>query len=137
MAKQSPAQQRTVERVMHEFKHGELESRGGRKVKNPKQAIAIALHEAGASKYESAAENRKALRKTKAKERKGETGMDEAEGRGASRRITGIGKAKASSAEAKRGDGKTRDELYAEAKRRGIPGRSKMDKGDLERALHR
>jgi hypothetical protein len=36
-----------VEKVMHEFKHGELKSgRSGRKVKNPKQAIAIGLSEA-------------------------------------------------------------------------------------------
>ena len=48
MAKQSKAQKETVERVMHEFKHGELKQAGGRKVKNPKQAIAIALREAGA-----------------------------------------------------------------------------------------
>ena len=53
MAKQSKAQQETVERVMHEFKHGELESSSGRKVKNPKQAVAIALHEAGATNQES------------------------------------------------------------------------------------
>jgi hypothetical protein len=33
------------------------------------------------------------------------------------------------------GGGKTRAELYAEAKRRGIPGRSGMDKASLERAL--
>src|SRR3954447_8076366 len=33
--------------VMHEFKHGELKSGGGsRKVKNPRQAIAIGLSEA-------------------------------------------------------------------------------------------
>ena len=47
---QSNAQQETVERVMHEFKHGELKTSRGRKVKNPKQAIAIGLHEAGATK---------------------------------------------------------------------------------------
>src|SRR5580693_1690880 len=47
---QSKAQKETVERVVHEFKHGELNTSGGRKVKNPKQAIAIGLHEAGASK---------------------------------------------------------------------------------------
>ena len=35
-----------VEKVMHEFKHHELRSGGGRKVTNPKQAIAIALSEA-------------------------------------------------------------------------------------------
>src|SRR4051794_5246127 len=47
---QSKEQKETIERVMHEFKHGDLRIRGtGPKVKNPKQAIAIALHEAGAS----------------------------------------------------------------------------------------
>ena len=79
---QTPAQQETVERVMHEFKHGELKTaRGARKVKNRKQAIAIALHEAGASKNESPAENKRNLRRTKAKERRGETYRDEAEGK--------------------------------------------------------
>ena len=44
---QTPAQRDTIERVMHEFKHGELKTAAGkRKVKNPKQAIAIALSEA-------------------------------------------------------------------------------------------
>src|SRR5437764_5259704 len=80
---QNPAQKKTVQRVMHEFKHGELKTAAGkRKVKNPKQAIAIALHEAGASKYESPKENAKSLRRTKGKERRGETGQDAAEGRG-------------------------------------------------------
>jgi hypothetical protein len=72
MPRQSKAQQETVERVMHEFKEGKLRIRGtGPKVKNPKQAIAIALHEAGASNQESPAKNRENLRKTKAKERQG------------------------------------------------------------------
>ena len=35
-----------------------------------------------------------------------------------------------------KGGGKTRAELYEEAKRRNIPGRSSMDKAQLERALH-
>ena len=71
---ETPAQRETVERVMHEFKHGELKTAAGkRKVKNPQQAIAIALHEAGASKYESPAENKRNLRRTKQKERRGET----------------------------------------------------------------
>jgi hypothetical protein len=114
---QSPEQKETVERVMHEFKHGELRIRGsGPKVKNPKQAIAIALHEAGASRDESPKKNRENLRRTKAKERKGETAKAKAEG--------------------KEGHGRTKAELYAEAKRRDIPGRSKMDKAELERALH-
>jgi Family of unknown function (DUF6496) len=114
---QLPKQKETVERVMHEFKHGELRIRGnGPKVKNPKQAIAIALHEAGASRDESPKKNRENLRRTKAKERKGETAQAQAEGKG--------------------GQGQTKAELYAEAKRRDIPGRSKMDKAELERALH-
>ncbi len=49
-------QRRVTGRVMHEFAHGELKSgpggKGG-KVKSRGQAIAIALNEAGASKYES------------------------------------------------------------------------------------
>ena len=86
-AKQTPEQKKTIDRVMHEFKHGELKIRGnGPKVTNPKQAIAIALHEAGASNQESPAENKRELRRTKAKEAKGETAMQEKEGRGAKTR---------------------------------------------------
>ena len=115
-SRQSPGQKETVERVMHEFKHGELRIRGnGPKVKNPKQAIAIALHEAGASRDESPKKNRENLRRTKAKEREGETAQAQAEGKGGQRR--------------------PKAELYVEAKRRDIPGRSKMDKAELERAL--
>ena len=113
---QSKAQKETISRVMHEFKHGELQSSSGRKVRNPKQAIAIGLREAGASKYESKETNRKNLKRTKARERhsattKGRSGRQD--------------------------DGQmTRAELYAEAKRRDVPGRSKMSKRELERALH-
>lgn len=39
-----------VEVVMKEFKRGTLNSGGGEKVTNPKQAVAIALSEAGMSK---------------------------------------------------------------------------------------
>ena len=53
MPKESTAQKDTVERVMHEFKHGELKGAGGRKVTNPRQAIAIGLSEAGASNQQS------------------------------------------------------------------------------------
>ena len=121
---QTPAQRETVERVMHEFKHGKLKTaRGTRKVKNPKQAIAIALSEAGASKYDTPKERSHNLRRAKAKERRGDTGQAAAEGR---RRTS----ARPSS------NGKTRDELYREARRRDIPGRSKMNKQQLERALH-
>ncbi|NUR97071.1 MAG: plasmid stabilization protein [Kribbellaceae bacterium] len=37
----------------------------------------------------------------------------------------------------KRTPSRTRDELYADAKRLGIKGRSKMTKSQLEKALHR
>jgi hypothetical protein len=78
---QTPEQKKTVERVMHEYKHGELESSTGKKVKNPKQAVAIALHEAGASKFESPEKNKENLRKTKAKEMSGKTAKAQKEGR--------------------------------------------------------
>ncbi len=77
---ESKAQKETVGRVMHEFKHGELRSGGGKKVANPKQAVAIALSEAGASNEQTPAENERRLRRTKAKERRGETAQAEAEG---------------------------------------------------------
>jgi uncharacterized membrane protein len=124
MAKESKEQKETVQRVMHEFKHGELDRGRGGKVKNRKQAIAIALHEAGESKYESPKENRKNLRKTKSKERRGDTGQARAEGQ------------KAASHRARGGSAdKTKAELYEEAKGRNIAGRSKMSKVQLARAL--
>lgn len=57
MAKQTKAQATKIAKVMHEFKtgtlHGGIDPKGPKKarlVKNPKQAIAIALSEAGAMK---------------------------------------------------------------------------------------
>ena len=50
MAKETPKQQAEVAAVMHEFKKGKLKGSGGQKIRNPRQAIAIALHEAGASR---------------------------------------------------------------------------------------
>jgi len=110
---QSKAQKETINRVMHEFKHAELETSRGRKVRNPRQAIAIGLREAGASKYESKEKNPENLRRTKARERRSATEKDRTEGHK-----------------------KTRAELYEQAKRRDISGRSKMSKAELERALH-
>jgi Family of unknown function (DUF6496) len=133
MAKQSKAQKDTVHRVMHEFKEGKLKIRGsGPKVKNPKQAIAIALHEAGASNQESPKKNRENLSKTKSKERRGET----ASKKGASKK-TASPRERLGSRVSKAGRAKTRAELYAEAKRRDLPGRSRMSKAELERSLHR
>jgi Family of unknown function (DUF6496) len=121
MAKQNKAQKDTMERVMHEFKHGELKMRGGRKVKNPRQAIAIGLREAGASKYESKKDNARNLRSAKRKERRGQTGRAEAEGR--------------RNDPTAQGGRDSRAALYAEAKRRNIAGRSKMSREELARAL--
>ena len=69
---------------MHEFAHDESKSgpggKGG-KVKSRKQAIAIALSEAGESKFNSKTENRRNLARTKRKEAKGETAQQEKEGK--------------------------------------------------------
>ena len=112
MAKPTKRQKEIVERVMHEFKQGELETGTGAPVKNPRQAIAIALHEAGATNQESPAENRRTQHRTTAKEQRCQTAMQQKEGRNA----------------------KTRGDLYEEARKRDIPGRSKMSKAQLEKA---
>ena len=130
MAKQSKEQKETVERVMHEFKHGELETGTGKKVRNPKQAIAIGLREAGASKHESEEENRENLKRTKERERRRQTARDEEKGGVSESRTSG------SSGHAS-GSDKTKAQLYEEAKEKDIPGRSKMSKDQLARALHK
>ena len=116
MPAESKGQRKTVDRVMHEFKHGELKSgpagKGG-KVRSRKQAVAIALSESGASNQQSPRQNRRSYAKTRSKEARGRTAMQEKEGRNA----------------------RTRTELEAEARRRDIHGRSKMNKAELERAL--
>jgi hypothetical protein len=111
---QSKAQQATIGRVMHEATHGELKTAAGRRVRNPKQAIAIALHEAGASKFEDSQTNRRNLKRTRAKERSSETARGAAQG--AAR--------------------KTRAALYEEARRLGIAGRSRMNRDELAAVLH-
>ena len=74
MARESKAQRETVERVMHEWKEGDLETSRGTPVTSQRQAVAIALHEAGQSRDETPAKNRRNLRTTKAREAKaGET----------------------------------------------------------------
>jgi Family of unknown function (DUF6496) len=80
--RESEPQKETVERVMHEFKHGELRSgTSGQKVKNRRQAVAIALSEAGASNQQTPKENKERFRRTKAKERRGETAQAQTEGK--------------------------------------------------------
>jgi len=84
MAKTTAGQRKTAGRVMHEYKHGELKSgkagKGG-KVKSRKQAIAIALQESGASKYQTKSQNRKSASKSQRKEASGRTGQQEREGK--------------------------------------------------------
>ena len=134
MAKESGRQKEIVGRVMHEFKHGELES-AGRTVRTPPPALAIGLRAAGASNQKSAGQNRRSRAKTEAKERKGETAQQRKEGRGkASASKTRTSSRKPSSPRASRGE-PTRAQLYAEAQRRGLSGVSRLSKADLEQAL--
>jgi hypothetical protein len=149
----SPRQRKTMGRVMHEFEHGELRSGRGGKVKSRRQAIAIALKEAGASKYESERENRRNLRRSERKEARGETYQQEREGkshvgargkRESSRAMGGRNAthrtargSKAARSRARNGhDGATKQQLYKKAKARHIPGRSRMTKRQLANALH-
>jgi hypothetical protein len=155
MPKTSPRQRKTIGRVMHEYEHGELKSgpqgKGG-KVRSRRQAIAIALNEAGASKYESREENREHLARTKRKEATGQTYQQEREGKshvGAkgrresspamggenARQPTRRGE-KAAASRSRNAAGMTKDALYRRAKARGIEGRSTMTKQQLANALH-
>ncbi len=85
---------------MHAFKHGELKSgrrgKGGR-VKSRRQAIAIALKEAGASRSETKTGHRRRPAKRKREEAHGQTAQQR-KGRkshvGASGRKTGTGSSK-------------------------------------------
>jgi hypothetical protein len=153
MAKTSPRQRKTLGRVMHEYAHGELKSGRGGKVKSRRQAIAIALHEAGASKYDSDAEHRRSRARTQRKEARGETAQQETEGRShvgargrreSSRSMGGKNATKttrrgqkAANVRARRSGGATRAELYRRAQARHIEGRSKMSKQQLANALAR
>jgi hypothetical protein len=149
---ESSRQKRVTGRVMHEFKHGELKSGGkGGKVKSRRQAIAIALKEAGASKYDSTRRNRRNLRRTEQKEAKGRTAQQEREGKshvgayrkrestkamaGRDARKQTVRGHRAAVSRVRKADGHTRQELYDKARRKHIEGRSKMSKRQLENAL--
>ncbi len=108
-ARQNDKQKRIVGRVMHKFKQGELEQAQGGPVRNPRQAIAIGLREAGVSNRVPPDKNRKALQRTEAAER----------------------------GEARETGSPTRAELYRQAAGKGIAGRSRMTKAELQQALAR
>jgi hypothetical protein len=56
MRHETPRQKKKIGFVMHEYKTGALKSgHGGAKVRDPKQAIAIALREAGVPRARAAA----------------------------------------------------------------------------------
>lgn len=74
--------------------------------------MAIALSEAGASNQRSPEENETRRRETKARGRTGETARQRDEA-----------------------DGSTLAELYEKAKQKKVPGRSKMSKDELRRAV--
>ena len=114
------------------------------------KAIAIALKEAGASKYESESENRKNFTRTKRKEARGQTAQQETEGKSrigararresspamggkAAKKLTARGP-KVSAARARRDP--TKAKLYRRASAQRIQGRSRMSKRKLEKALH-
>jgi hypothetical protein len=70
MAQQTKTQKKIMHDVMHEYKEGDLKSGSGSKVTSRKQAIAIGLHEAGASNDESKSRNARNLRHTVSKKKK-------------------------------------------------------------------
>ena len=121
-------------------------------MKSRRQAVAIALKEAGASKYESNKENSRNLAKTKRKESRGETAQQEKEGkshvgararRESSRAMGGKNATqttargrKAARTRSRHNGHASKHDLYEQAKARGIEGRSKMSKRQLENALH-
>ena len=97
-ARPSTGQRKTVGRVMHEYAHGELKSgRGGKggKVKSRRQAVAIALKEAGESRYQSRGKNRRNLARSKRNEAEGRTYQQEREGK---RRVGARGRRESSRA---------------------------------------
>ncbi len=65
--KYGPAASKSVEREMKAFKEGKLKSGSGRKVTNPKQAIAIGLSEAREAGAKVPPSPKRAARKTAAK----------------------------------------------------------------------
>jgi len=69
-AKTKRGKRAKVRRVMREFKRGKLKSSSGQKVTNPKQAIAIALSEAGLSRRNSTSSTPRIRRISAAKKKR-------------------------------------------------------------------
>ena len=145
---------KSVKSAMHRRKKGTLKrgkSGHGGTVKSRKQAIAIALNEAGASKYKSKRKNRSSRARTERKEAQGRTAQQEREGKS---RIGAAGKRESTRAEGGKNarhrtaagkraaasrvrGGSTKAQLYKRAQKQDIPNRSKMTKTQLENALKR
>lgn len=53
MPRETTRQKKKVEKVMHEYKEGDLKSGSGKKVASRKKAVAIAMHEAHIPKKSS------------------------------------------------------------------------------------
>ncbi len=69
----STRQKRKVGKVMHEYKHGQLKSGSGGKVKSRRQAVAIAMSESGQSRNRKRSSKKttgKSTRKTTRKSKK-------------------------------------------------------------------
>ena len=110
-SRQTPAQKKTVTRVMHAFKHRDLRRNDGVPVRDPKQAMAVALSEARASDRVDPETDRRNRARTRRKERSGPT------------------------PQALAGAYTTRAALNDEARRRNLPGRSRMGKDALLKPL--
>ena len=146
MARQSKAQQKTVARHMHKYKKGALTSGSGRKVKNPQQALAIGLSEAGVSRKQG--KRTGASAQADAPKRRGRPPSAQnkarpatraaapkkaAAARGSAGKETGKSQATSPRRAPRNGDysGWTRIELYQQASKKDIPGRSRMSKAEL------
>ena len=118
MAKETAGQRKTVGRVMHEYAHGELKSgpkgKGG-KVKSRKQAIAIALKEAGELEVREQERRTAAISPgPSARKRRGKTAQQENEGKS---HVGARGKRESSRAMGGK-DAKRADQALAGARRR-------------------
>jgi hypothetical protein len=132
MAKQTGARRDTVSRVMHEWKHRELESSRGGKVRSRRQAVAIALSESGTSNRQSKQQNQRQYARTKSKERHGQTAQQRKEGHSSTRQGRTQAERGTRSAEP------TRAQLYQQAVRRQIAneqGRTGTSTTPIEREL--